>query len=213
MNATRETRIRAALRPSEALQARFGALAMQVREWAAAFSAPVSIGITGVKSGVGTSTVAYNLAHALSSGLAPEKVLLIEGSFGTPFVFKELTTGLAEVLQGQADFDDCVLRTLPEQPCLLACGKTTLRGASELPWGRLDTVLQVQASRFEFVIFDLPPIAPDGLCQEISSQLTGLLVVNEPNDLGNEQLERMRRQLQKTPVEFLGRVVNKSLGN
>jgi hypothetical protein len=38
-------------------------------------------------------------------------------------------------------------------------------------------------------------------------------VVNEPNDLGSEQLERMRRQLQKAPVEFLGKVVNKSLGN
>lgn len=212
MNAPHDSFIRAALRPSEALLPRFAALAMQVREWAGGSIAPVSLGVVGVKRGVGASTVAYNLAHALAAGLEPEKVALVDACFEAPFVFKQPVAGLAEVLQEQAELAECLVRTRSQQPCLLAAGKPMADAALRLPWNRLGVLLQEGMAQFEFLIFDLSPLDQGGLCQLVSSQLTGVLVVSEPDDPGGLQLEQFRRQLWNFPVAFLGRVINKSRG-
>lgn len=210
MNAPQVSFLRAALHPSEALKPRFTALAMLVREWAGGSSAPVSLGVVGVKRGVGASTVAYNLAHALASGLEPEKVALVDVRFESPFVFKQAAVGLAEVLLEQVELADCLVRTRSTQPCLLAAGKHTPEEALHLPWERLSTKFQVDSTPFEFIVFDLPPLDCGRLSQLISSQLAGLLVVSEPDTAGEGQLALFRHQLQNFPVEILGRVVNKS---
>jgi Mrp family chromosome partitioning ATPase len=206
-----DPRIRLALQPSEALATHFSSLAMQVREWTADQVGLIAIGVFGVSRGVGASTVAYNLAASLAQGLHEARVVLAEADWSSSFVLKSRALGLSEGILDRANLNECLLEMGLDGLKLLPRGSVTASEANQLPWSRLKECLKRDLSAFDLVVFDLPSLESMQLCQLVSSQLTGLIAVSAPEDPRNRQLSALRQKLQTSPVQFLGRIINKSV--
>lgn len=215
MNNTSEPQtVKSQIKPSQALRRHFLSLGRQVVRWSESFTLDsVSIGVTCLDRRIGTSTVGFNLAAALSS-VVEQDVLFVEADFGKPFLLRQRgskTPGLSEVLDGSVDTNDAIVQLKDQQHLyLMPPGRSKETESVELPLGNLKNVIADQFSRFDFSVFDLP--IADGLsaCDSLASQLDGVILVVDANDIDQRRVESFRSRMQRMGVEIIGLVINKA---
>jgi len=127
--------------PSSSLKGHFFALARQIRRWAESnnslsINGSISIGVTSLERGVGSSTVSFNLTCALAS-LCRTRTLLVESDFGHSYVAKRLghakAPGLSELLTGDATEHETIFATPITDVSILGCGHSVDHEVLELP--------------------------------------------------------------------------------
>ena len=200
--------------PSTSLRPHFVSLARQVSRWADNFQKrPVSIGVTSLNAQAGRSTISFNLASALTS-VNREKVLLVEADFGKHYITRRIgearSTGLAEVLLGFAEPAEVVHETPLNNLQVIGCGRKSGQEALELPFDLLGNVMAEQFDEYGFTIYDLPVASDLTSCFSIASQLDGIILAVEANQIDQRHVNRFRRRLENVGVEILGVVINKS---
>lgn len=203
-------RVHRRLKPSVALKEHFSALALQVREWAAERDGLIAVGVVGHSRGVGTSTVAFNLAHALADHAIEAPIVLVEANFGSSNYLSSAASGLCEIVSQQATLEDCLINDEKANLKFLPFGKFSLEAAIGLPWSRLVETFENGLSQFDFAIFDLASLDNPEQCVALASNLDGLILVNEPGQQRDSRFSLFQDRLSGCAVEFLGRVVNKS---
>ncbi|MGL1902914.1 MAG: polysaccharide biosynthesis tyrosine autokinase [Fibrobacterales bacterium] len=166
--------------------------------------------IVGPSPGIGKSFVTANLAASIAqSGFS---VLLVDGdmrkghlhaSFGG-----ERDGGLAEILAATATIDDVMRQT--EQECLsfISTGAIPRQPAELLMNRRFEKFLSEVKTRFDYVIFDAPPILAVTDAGIIGKQvdMTIFLVRHEQHSM--KEIEAAKRQLDHAGVAITGLVVN-----
>lgn len=130
-------------------------------------------------SGEGKTTVASNLAIALArrGQTCLVDADLRKGSISTTFGLPE-TQGLATVLSGSADIAD-VLRAVPDVPNLsvVPTGTSDYNPAELIAGDSMQAIVKSLRERFEFVIFDSPPLLPYAEGRVLSTMVDGLIFV------------------------------------
>ena len=173
----------------------------------------ISIGVTSLESKSGCSTISFNLAAALTS-VARDKVLLVESDFGKQFLSRRLgnsrTPGLAELILGVAEMEECLLNTPLANLSVLGSGRKNDQDAVELPFEQLDHVMDEKLDHFGFVVFDLPVANHLTACYSIVPKLDGVILAVDANQIEQKRIDRFKKQLADLGVEILGVVVNKS---
>jgi len=135
---------------------------------------------TSAVKGEGKSTTACNLAYVLAQDLG-KATLLIDCDLKRPKVHEYIglkaRLGLAEVLRGEASFDQCVHHVAGSTFWVLPAGRVE---ECPVPLARmhgLTHVLKGVADRFEFVLVDAPPILPMADMNVLSRMADILLLV------------------------------------
>lgn len=169
--------------------------------------------ITSPLSGEGKTTTAGGLARTVArTGL---QTLLIDAdlrrgtlhnSFGIP-----RTPGLAEVLAGEAAFDDVVRHVAVDdgfQLAVIPAGGPTDPARRLLTSARAREVLALATARFESVVVDAPPLTLTADAAVLASVADGVLLVARAGQTPLDALARAAQQLEQTRATTLGVVVN-----
>lgn len=136
------------------------------------------VGLASASPGEGKSTLAIGLAYAFAQ--EPARVLVVEADLRKPALEKYLglrhATGLGEFL-GTSVGKIPVRRIEPQGFDLLSAGRLKLPGAELLGVPRMDALLKLARSVYDFVIVDCPPLLPVADSLLLQDLLDGFLLV------------------------------------
>jgi succinoglycan biosynthesis transport protein ExoP len=144
---------------------------------------PKTVGFVSVLPGEGKSTIAVNFAELLASQGA--RVLLIDTDLRNPGATRQLgrhaEAGIIEVLQDDISTRD-VLMINPDTKLafLPAVVKRRVPYSAELLASQaMDRIIDDVAEAFDYIVFDLPPLAPVVDARAMSPKLDAYLFVVE----------------------------------
>jgi tyrosine-protein kinase Etk/Wzc len=166
--------------------------------------------ITSATAGAGKTFVAANLAALLSS--AGRRVLLIEADmrhprlhtyFGTP-----RSPGLADLLAGNATFDQVVHRDVLPRVDLLMPGKPKENPGDLLSSGRLRELLDVIGDDYDHAVFDSVPILPAGDSLAIAQLPVSTFLVARAEHSTLSEIQEATRRLEGVKADIRGVVFN-----
>jgi capsular exopolysaccharide synthesis family protein len=217
-NLQRKRGRRRSISPSNSLRGYFFALARQVMQWADSEGRvnggrPVSIGVTSLEHGVGSSTVSFNLACSLAS-LVRSKTLLIESDFGRPYISRRLgvskSAGLSEMLLGVAEESETVFSTPINNVSVLGAGMKNDQESFELPYEELASILNESLNEFSYTVFDLPLASDLTACHSIAPHLDGVILTVDSNFIDQRRVARFKKRVESYGVPVIGIVLNKT---
>jgi capsular exopolysaccharide synthesis family protein len=172
---------------------------------------PYLLGITSCYSGEGVSTVAAGLALTLANN-GDGHVLLVDANFGSPSSAR-LFDGKNDDTQGVVDIqEDDKGNTIIIQPNLYALSAAEVNGnGPRLRTARhfAELIDHFRDSRYEFVVFDLPPVMEVASTLRHIKALDGVIMVVEAQRTRREAVQRARDLLEQAHVNIHGIVLNK----
>lgn len=172
------------------------------------------IGITSAISGDGKTSVSINLSYSLAE--VGNKVLLIEGDMRKPTIAKylgfEQVTGLSNFLTGN---EKTVIHknVLHENMDVIFAGDIPLDPTILLDSEKMMKALELLSGSFDYIIIDLPPVAPVPDAAIMAKYLDGMLFVVRHGYTRKRDVMDAFRQLKYTKVRMLGFVYNDYAGD
>ena len=200
------------LTPSVKLRRHFLALARRIRHWYGSRKRPARVGVTSLDVAAGRSTVAFNLAASLVR-ISSDPVLLVESDFGGHYVSRRLgiagSTGLSDIVLSQAAPSQCIVDTPIEKFSVMPCGSITDQDALELPFERLEFLLDSDFERFGFLIFDLPVADELSACYSIVPSLDGVILIVDGKKMDRNEILSCKQRINACGTELIGVVINR----
>ena len=205
--------------PSNSLRGHFFALARQIRLWSESnadlsVNGTISVGVTSLERGVGSSTVSFNLTCALAS-LCRARTLLIESDFGHPFIAARLghskAPGLSELLGWR---DDGTRIHFCDTHCGCICDWMWSKNLTTKHWNcplmGLEPMLKETFAEYAYTVFDLPLASDLTACHSIAPYMDGVILTVDSNFIDQRRVTRFKKQIEAYGVPVLGIVLNKS---
>ncbi|RJP20667.1 MAG: hypothetical protein C4520_10955 [Candidatus Abyssobacteria bacterium SURF_5] len=164
---------------------------------------------TSAISQEGKTTAAANCAIALAQDFNLS-VCLVDCDLRNPQLSGFFTSpqgpSITDVLRGTAEIPSVIQSTTTAN---LSIVRSTKAGRSSLPLlssGRLANLVFELRSRFDFVVFDSPPILPIADAVVLSKSVSGAVLVIEPGRTRKKHIEQILEQID--PVRVIGFIMN-----
>lgn len=167
--------------------------------------------ITSPNQGNGKTTIACNLALALSQSEA--NVILVDADLRRPAVHKALGMsegpGIIDVLNGKTDTQDVLRKWKDGEDLRVITAGTKQPNITEVVGSRrLSTIFSTLQENHDLVIIDAPPlIIADSY--NLASRVDGVIIVMEPGQTSNDQAKAIKEQLSRANARLIGVVFNK----
>ncbi|OGP85081.1 MAG: hypothetical protein A2Y95_08805 [Deltaproteobacteria bacterium RBG_13_65_10] len=160
----------------------------------------------------GKSTVSSNLGITLAGGM--KKTVIIDTDFRKPKMHRvfgvKSTRGLVDMLVGEAELDEVIQPTGVNNLFLVPRGANPPNPAELLDSDRMREVLRQLKSRFDFVLFDSPPVGSVIDASILAGQVDGTVIVIEAGRFDAGFVQRAMQQIEKAHGRILGLVINKT---
>lgn len=171
------------------------------------------VGVTSSHPAEGKSITSINLAYSMAQ--LNKRVLLVDADMRRSSISEKLKLaprpGLSNLL---LDFntEGTIQSYEPEDGSFgfyfLAAGDTPPNPSELLNSSRLSRLIAGLRTRFDYIIFDLPPVGAVSDAQTVSTLVDGMLVVVRENHTTKPLLSDCIRQLKLTNTRILGFVIN-----
>lgn len=169
-----------------------------------------SIVVTSPEPSDGKSTIAANLAIVLAQQGKP--VLLVDTDLRKPSVHYTFNTsnleGLTSVLTKKISLENAISKTHVPYLKILTSGPVPPNPSELLNSKALEKVLEQLENRFEFIVFDTPPILAVTDSQIVAKKCDGIVLVISSGKTHRDQATKAKELLEKTKTQMLGVVVN-----
>lgn len=169
-----------------------------------------TIMITSPSQGNGKTTIAVNLALAMSMG--DQKVVLVDADMRRPAVHSALNIssrpGLSDVIRGDKTAQSVVKLWKKDRLEVITAG-TRLPNVTEILGSRrIGAILEELKETFEVVVIDAPPLVISD-AYNLASRADGVIMVLVPGQTREEQAKVMKEQLDRAGAKVIGVVFNK----
>ena len=169
---------------------------------------PKLVGLTGIGSAPGTTTVAAGLAGTLSQ-TGEGNVLLVDMTLGHESA-QQFYKG-----EAVADLEQLLQAPRPEEKrnegklVVAAEGSNGYKLPKILPNRFNDLVPKLKASEFDYIIFDMPAVSPISVTPRLASFMDAVFLVIESEKASKDVVTRATELLLKTN-ENIGAILNKT---
>ena len=172
---------------------------------------PKVIVVTSPLSAEGKSTLAVNLAAALSQ--SGSRVLLVEADLRRPRVTRYLGlaggAGLTSVLAGRAEVREVLQHWGDDRLAVLAAGTLAASPSELLGSVRMRGLIEAWRDEYDVVLLDSPPLLPVTDAAVLSTAADGCLVVAQHGSTRREQLTEALAVLSRIDARLLGVVLTR----
>ncbi len=169
-----------------------------------------SISISSTRPSEGKTTISLLLGIAM--GESNKKTLIVENDFRHPQLAKALEVriplGITDLLTGNSTLDEVIYETGFSHLSLLNVGRRIANPVEVLGSNRYAGIMKEVYDRYDFIIYDTPPIGLfiDGAI--IASKVDGCLMVINSGAVPSDEVKTAVDQLQKAKAHILGVVLN-----
>lgn len=169
-----------------------------------------TIAVTSAVENEGKSTIAMHLAQAIAT--SGKTVLLIEADMRRRSLADMLgvrsRAGIYAVLVGQVALEDAVIPSTPEGMYFLDCEPGIPSPSDVLASKRFRAFLSSVADKYDYVVFDTPPVGAFVDAAVLSSLVDGTLLVVREDGTPRDAVLKTYEQLKKADANVLGVVMN-----
>ncbi len=170
-----------------------------------------TVAITSSTHSEGKTISAVNFAVIMAKDLDNKKVLLIDADMRRSKVSRYLGipahAGLAEVLAGTAEVDECLLHVGIDNLTVLPAGKAPANPAELLASVRMKELVNKTRARFDFIIIDAPPIVPVTDVAIFGGYMDGVLMVVQANRTQKGVIRHAGMLIKQAQMNLLGYVL------
>lgn len=172
-----------------------------------------SLMVTSSIPGEGKSTIAANLAVALSQ--RSKKILLIDLDLRHPSLYKmfgitdaKIKKGITDLLKGRANFDDVVYSELLPNLDLVCGEKSVANPSAILSSSIMKKLLEEVKDYYDYIIIDTPPSAMISDALSIADKVDAVLYVVRQDYVKSRHLREGIGLLAGAETEIIGCVLN-----
>jgi capsular exopolysaccharide synthesis family protein len=168
------------------------------------------IGVVGVDSKAGATTIAYNLAILASS--SGSKTLLIDASAANPTLSRTFTAeqsiGLMEMLDDRQAYIDFMSRVERRLTILPVGAFQDVTPGERIGSERIAFSFADLKDRFDLILVDLPSMPGSSDAKAVAPHLDGSIIVVRSGQTPFDALDRAVDALREVNAELLGIVLN-----
>ena len=117
--------------------------------------------------------------------------------------------GLAGYLAGRCSLEDVLGRTNIPNAWMILSGRKVINSLPLFNTPRLNSLLDLLATKFDIVLVDAPPVGMIIDAAKIATACDGTLFVVESGTVARSHLQRSLSQIEKTGCSILGTVLNR----
>lgn len=170
------------------------------------------IAITSAIHGEGKSISAINLAISMARDLDNKKILLVDADMRRSKVSKYLgitpEIGLAEVLSNGTAVNNALININGiDNLTVLPAGKQPNNPAELLGSNKLKNLISHLRSKYDYTIFDTPPVIPVTDIGLIGSQVDGVIMVIQASRTQKGIVKHSQELLKQAQAKLLGYIL------
>lgn len=163
--------------------------------------------ITSSISGEGKSTISSNLS--ISCAMGGKKVLLIDGDLRRAsqreiFGFDKRTKGVSDILAGNCEWKEAILKDVRETLDILPAGHFPPNPAELLESNEMQQLLKTLEEEYDLILIDMPPINVVADPLVLSEQVAGCLFVTRQNFSDHRDIKKALIAAEMTGMNVLG---------
>jgi len=167
--------------------------------------------ITSALRGEGKSITSSNISVALALQLA-KKVLLVDADLRKPSLHKIFNIpkepGLADLLSGEVNLDQVLSKEVLPNLYVLPAGRLPSNPSELLSSQKLKELISVFKEKFNYLLFDCPPIIPVTDAGVLGSQVDGVVLVVRAASTGALDVERAFSLLKEAKAKPAGAILS-----
>ena len=170
-----------------------------------------AITITSSNHGEGKTITAINLAISMAHDLNKKRILLVDADLRRSRISKYLgitaQQGLADLLSDGVNVDDMLLNVGIDNLTILPAGKVPHNPAELLGSQKLKNLVNLFREKYDYVIFDSPPIIPVTDAGLLGAQTDGVIMVIQAERTQQGVLKHSENLILQAQAKLLGYIL------